>query len=93
MLARAVRLAAALCVVVFGMGNNCFNPCQQLADKICACQPTEAERQACTREAQTQADQRTLSNDDRLFCQQAWRTCECRALEEGRLEQCGLSRE
>lgn len=81
-------LGAGLC-----MGSSCLNPCQQLAQKICSCEPTTAEQQACTRQAQLQQDQRTLTNEDRLYCQQTLVNCECRALKEGKLEVCGLSRE
>jgi hypothetical protein len=92
-LQRLFLLAGSLLGGGLCMGTSCLNPCEQLAQKICSCESTESERQACTRQAKIQQDQRQIDNDDRLFCQKTLGTCECRALAEGRLEVCGLSRE
>lgn len=87
------RLALALGLGLFCMGSSCLNPCQQLADKICSCESTEAEKQACRRQVQTQQNNYTLKNEQRLECQRMLTRCECRELKAGNLEICGLSRE
>ena len=92
-LSRCVRALALMLVCGAAMGTSCLNPCEQLAEKICGCEATELERQACKRQAKIQQDQRQLGNEDRLLCQQLLASCECRALKEGKLEVCGLSRE
>lgn len=90
---RFVGLFGLVSACALSMGGSCLNPCQQLSDKICSCEPTEFERQSCRTQSTTQQNQRQLTNDDRLFCQKTLVECECRALAEGRLEVCGLSRE
>jgi len=90
---RILKLCFGVVVVVFCMGSSCLDPCKQLADKICCCQPAAAERQACTRQATIQEGQRTPSNPQRLACNRYLTSCECRALQAGHLESCGLSRE
>ena len=87
------RCFAGCTLALLLSGSSCLNPCEQLADKICSCQSSENQRLACKRETKLQQDQRTLSNADRLGCQEFLRTCECRAIAEGRLEACGLARE
>ncbi len=87
------RLALALGLGLFCMGSSCLNPCQQLADKICSCEATEADKQACRRQVQTQQANYQPTNPQRIECQQMLTQCECRALKEGNLKACGLSRE
>lgn len=90
---KAILLLLVMGLGLTTMGSSCLNPCEQLADKICSCEPTEAERQACKRQASIQKDQREIRNEDRIECQKFMTTCQCRALEEGKLEACGLSRD
>ncbi len=75
------------------MGQNCLNPCQQLATKICSCAETSAEQQACNAQVTVQQGNRTAGNADLLKCQEAFRTCECRGLNAGDLASCGLAKE
>ena len=74
------RPALALGLGLFCMGSSCLNPCQQLADKICSCEATEADKQACRRQVQTQQANYQPTNQQRIECQRMSTQFECRAL-------------
>lgn len=82
----ACALAPAL---LFGAG--CQDPCVVLAERICNCEPTPADRRNCrtdrivNRQSQVQIDEA-----DRTFCEQKLESCECTDIDENRLEQCGF---
>jgi len=90
---KIVSLAACLLGAALTMGSSCLDPCEQLAQKICSCEPTQAERDSCTREATLQKNQIQLSTEERLRCTDYLRQCECRDIRNGEIQNCGLSRE
>ena len=90
---RWLKVGLGCLAVAFCMGNSCLDPCQQLADKICSCETTAADKQTCSRQVTLIQSNRQSDNPEKLKCQQYLLDCECRALKEGHLEKCGLSRE
>ncbi len=88
-----VSLPVVGLLLLFCAGGSCLNPCQQVADKVCACEVGEPEKQACRRQVQVQSGQTELTPQQRLNCQAWLTTCECRELEKGNLKACGLARE
>ena len=74
-------------------GSSCLDPCRQVADKVCSCEATEPDKQACRRQVEVQAAQRPPKPEQRVQCQRFMTTCECRELRAGNLAACGLARE
>jgi hypothetical protein len=91
---------AFLSLVLFtvSLASACGDPCRQLADRICNCELTAAQRQTCRRdriESQTNDPLRlgpasTPAEQD--VCIAALQTCTCEALDENRVELCGYTR-
>jgi hypothetical protein len=71
--------------------SACPDPCTQLAQRICNCEPTTADRRACVEErVNNQRDKIELSDADKEFCADKLETCDCRAIDENDLEKCGF---
>lgn len=79
-----------------GCSVNYFDPCQRLAYRICSCEETQSQRQACeqdriqnpTNDPQT-PDEVAAASD---VCTEALATCTCEALDANRTDLCGFTR-
>jgi hypothetical protein len=86
-----VRTASVILVVMAApWWAACGNPCSELAERICACERTQQERQACRADRIT-SQRREISADQAEVCAINLDTCTCQALDENRLEACGFS--
>ena len=77
---------------LFISGSAC-EPCVQLSNMICDCEPTANAQLACRQEREVQRSQREESEADPEICAAAMETCTCKALEENNWEACGMSRD
>lgn len=87
--------AATLTVGVLGLGaatSGCQDPCVVLAERICGCEPSTAERQSCRRtRIVNQQSNITIEDADRELCQAKLETCTCSALDQNNLDACGFT--
>ncbi len=71
----------------------CDNPCKQLAQRICDCEPTRTQRQTCEQfriiDRDSDAVDPTEAEED--FCIQKLESCTCAALDQNRTDLCGFS--
>ncbi|MEZ4272853.1 MAG: hypothetical protein R3C68_15895 [Myxococcota bacterium] len=72
---------------------GCDNACDVLNSRICACQPTDTDRQSCKQRVTAAKRLVTLSPEDKERCEVLLDTCNCERLAEGDLAACGLSEE
>lgn len=70
----------------------CTTPCEELAEKRCACAPTVAEKNACENRAEQQRSRNPPTDADEERCESFLRTCDCSRLRtaEGKRD-CGLA--
>ena len=73
-------------------GASC-DPCVQLTNSICDCEPTANAQIACRQERELQRSQRDESTADQEICARALETCTCAAMENNDWEACGMSRD
>lgn len=80
-------------VVTFGLiSAGCIDPCQQLAERICACELTESQRNQCRQERITnQRDFLVADAESQEVCVAALETCTCTALDQNRTDLCGFT--
>jgi len=72
--------------------GGCIDPCQQLAERICACELTESQRNQCRQERITnQRDFLVADTDAQEACVAALETCTCTALDQNRTDLCGFT--
>jgi len=74
----------------------CQDPCVTLAQRICDCELTSAERTSCrTDRIVNQQSSTPISDADRNFCQSILDkgTCTCTALDNNDLDACGFAPE
>jgi hypothetical protein len=83
--------------VVFGallsaaLSAACQDPCVQLAERICRCERSEAQRRVCRSDRIVQQQNNvTIDEADREFCAQKLDTCTCAALDQQDLDACGF---
>ncbi len=79
---------------------HCGSPCQDLADRICDCQPAGTLRDNCTSSVKTQIGSTNPTDADQAFCAQKLKECpdfgsspgDCPVLQtpDGK-EKCGLA--
>ena len=69
----------------------CSGPCQQLAEHICGCRPSQTEEQQCLQEVSSSG--RSASDMDNQTCDALLSTCTCDALEKHDYAACGLAKE
>ncbi len=71
----------------------CGNPCNDLAKKVCNCQPTRAKRDACKISVDSAGQNISLSDEEKGRCSDILdaKTCTCEALSAGDYAACGLS--
>jgi hypothetical protein len=87
-----VRFALALvALTALWHSTGCQNACATLADRICDCELTTGERQACrTDRISNQTSSVTVSSSDEAFCEKKLDTCTCDALDNNDLDACGF---
>lgn len=87
------RVALAVASMVAGWSAaGCQDPCVTLAERICNCEPSSAERQSCRRtRIVNQQSNVAIEEADRELCQAKLETCTCVALDENNLEACGFT--
>ena len=74
------------------LGASC-DPCVQLTNSICDCEPTANAQIACRQERELQRSQRDESTADQEICARALETCTCAAMQNNDWEACGMSRD
>ena len=79
--------------VVWGLSlAGCTDPCVTLAERICNCEPTAADRRSCVNNRITnQQGNVVISDADRSVCTAALDTCTCAALDVNDLSACGYA--
>ena len=76
---------------------GCGNPCRELSEKVCNCQPTDGQRRECLRRVGTRAGQYQPNPDRQVEaaadenCAKVLEQFSCTALASGNLKACGLS--
>jgi hypothetical protein len=74
------------------LASACATPCEELAERRCACEPTVSERNACENRAEQQRSRHPPSDADEERCERLLRTCDCARLRtaQGKRD-CGLA--
>ncbi len=74
-------------------GVACEDPCAELSNQVCACEPTESRQQTCMTEveADADADPPTDAEQDKCEAILAAESCNCDNLAQGNLAACGLA--
>ena len=86
-------LPASLCVLILTAlaASGCQDPCVALAERICNCEPTPADRRSCRADrVVNRQSQVEINDEDRAFCEAKLEICECADVDENRLDQCGF---
>lgn len=75
------------------LSAGCGSACEDLANKICDCQPTRAKADRCKINVDTATRNMDLSDEEEDRCQAILDSglCTCEALEQGDLASCGLA--
>jgi hypothetical protein len=96
------RFSAAVLAALGLWGMGCADPCEELAERICTCQPTETSQSACKSRVEEQLDKgpdKPTAGDDN-YCEKLLDRCHdpeddravCARLEtpQGKID-CGLA--
>ena len=89
------NLGATLALLMgfwFLTGSAC-DPCVQLTNSICDCEPAANAKLACRQERELQRSQREESLADTEMCAAALETCTCAAIENNDWAACGMTRD
>ena len=98
-MARLLARLAPLPLALLGM-IGCGSPCQDLADRICNCQPAGTLRDSCKSSVKNQIGSANPSSSDQSTCSEKLKTCpdpestpsQCQVLEtQAGKEACGLA--
>jgi hypothetical protein len=75
------------------LASACGSACEDLANKVCRCQPTEAKKDRCKINVDAAVRNFDLSDEQEDRCQKILDqgTCTCDAVLAGDLNACGLS--
>ncbi len=85
------RLVLSLIAAAAATLGACQDPCVALAERICACEPTEADRRSCRNDRiVNRQSQVSIDDEDRELCSAKLDTCTCGALDENDLDACGF---
>jgi hypothetical protein len=87
-------IIAAVCTSCLSLGVfACGSACEDLANKVCRCQPTEAKKDRCKINIDAAVRNFDLSDEQEDRCQKILDsgTCTCEAVLAGDLNACGLS--
>ncbi len=70
---------------------SCSEPCLDLANKICDCEPTADRRNTC-KSIFIKNNPISISDDEQNRCESLLKTCSCSQLDAGNYSACGLSK-
>jgi hypothetical protein len=91
----AIRILAflTLFLALAMLSAACGSACEDLAHKVCKCQPTEAKKDRCNINVDAAVRNFDLSDEQEDRCQKILDqgTCTCEAVLAGDLNACGLS--
>lgn len=82
-----------LCGILFMFSGASCDPCIQLSNLVCDCEPTANAQIACRQERELQRSQRNEDDADPEICAAALETCSCAAMENNDWEACGMTRD
>jgi hypothetical protein len=88
-----------IALAALGLGAGCLDPCRQLAERICSCELTEAQREACREERIEQQSDDPLgrgvetTTEEQEACSAALETCTCDAIDAHEANKCGFVRD
>lgn len=82
-----VSAALALGVLLTGCGD----PCKELAQKICSCEESPNDEQACLDRVEAESSNLDLTDAENNVCAEKLDTCKCNKLRAGDLAACGLA--
>jgi len=87
------RVVLALALGLAALSGGCKSACVSLAEKICLCQATQADRDSCNSTASARSDQVRPSAADETTCAGLVDSCNCHELDtpQGK-RNCGLAR-
>jgi hypothetical protein len=92
---RLIRVLLVLFVLpgLMALFAGCGSACEDLANKICDCQPTRAKIDRCKINVDTATRNMDLSDEQEDRCQAILDSglCTCEALEQGDFASCGLA--
>ena len=74
--------------------TGCTEPCIELTTRLCKCEASEAEQQACTQAKKNEANQRNTTNAEQEICEGYLDKAECQEetiCENDNVRACGLS--
>jgi len=71
----------------------CADPCRQVAEQVCACEPDKSRERSCLSEVDAAREAHQASDADLQACQSIIeaQSCTCDALALGDLSACGLA--
>jgi hypothetical protein len=71
----------------------CADPCRQVAEVVCACEPDQSRERSCLSEMEAARQAHPASDSDLQACEQIieLNQCDCEALALGQIEACGLA--
>jgi hypothetical protein len=80
-------------IALCGLALGCKSQCRQLSEKLCECQPTTADREACLRKASNEEGRIQPTAENEETCAALLPGCDCKAIDtaEGK-RACGLAR-
>ncbi len=78
-------------VIIFIFSYACSEPCLDLANRICDCEPTAKRRSLC-KNTFVKNNPVSISEEDEKRCDKLLETCNCEALKEKNYSACGLSK-
>lgn len=96
---KIVAATALSALAVLGLAH-CGSPCQDLADRICNCQPAGTLRDNCKSSVKTQISATNPTSADQSFCAERLKACpdpdstpgQCQVLQtQAGKEACGLA--
>ncbi len=88
---RLLFLVLSLAVVV--LGGACKSGCRQLAEKLCDCAATTAEKNVCLTQAANSDANAVVSSEQDQGCRELLPQCDCRIIDtRAGKERCGLAR-
>ena len=92
MLSQSLRTTLVALMVTLTAGlMGCDDACTALGREICACKPTDRERQTCNSQVDDRAANTDVSAKEQERCEKLLDTCTCDALDAGDLAACGLA--
>ena len=85
-------LTAAIVVAGLQLTAACGDACTDLARKICRCERTQNDQNACISRVTSDTSVGSATDDEIRECRRLNDTCNCTELAEGRIWSCGLAK-